>query len=62
MRDDIVTILKKFDFLEGEIEEVSFDQIIDKDCYDNYDVEIKETSDVVLYIGDDESPVVPSDD
>lgn len=58
LRDDIVTILEKFDFLEGEIEEVSFDQIIDKDCYDNYDVEIKETSDVVLYIGDDESPVV----
>ena len=39
LRDDIVTILEKFDFLEGEIEEVSFDQIIDKDCYDDYDVE-----------------------
>lgn len=58
LRDDIVTILEKFDFLEGEIEGVTFNEIMDKDCYEDYDVDITEETKICLFIGADDSPYV----
>ena len=58
LRDDIVTILKKFNFLEGEIEGVTFNEIMDKDCYEDYDVDITKETKICLFIGADDSPYV----
>ena len=56
LKDRVLSVLEKFSFTDGEIVSIGFDQLLDADCYDDYDVIITENSEVCLCIGDSDYP------
>lgn len=58
LKNEFLTILNKFDFLEGEIDGITFDELKDEECYDDYDLEVSGETEVYLYIGEDSIPIV----
>jgi len=56
LKDEVLIALEQFSFTEGEIDCIDFDQLLDEDCYDEYDAIITENSEVCLCIGEGEYP------
>ena len=59
LENEIIDMLNKLDFLEGEIDGISFDDIKNKNAYESFDEqEITEKSEIYLEIGEDSYPLV----
>ena len=53
LKDKLKSAINEFNFVDGEVEEVEFKTILDEDSYHEYDNTITNSSEVVLFVGDE---------
>lgn len=58
LQEKVLLLIDKFNFIDGEIDEINFSNLLDLSNYDDYDVSIDENSKVCVYLGEGNYPEV----